>query len=110
MSWKSHFFYNLRQLSGSPKLLIVMLLLAGFTIFFFSFQFIYPFALLIGAIFAIRGLIGRRCPLCDAPLKETRVERDKTNAFVLYVIWRCPHDGYEEKEKTRGDAGLFGAS
>jgi hypothetical protein len=55
-------------------------------------------------------LIGRRCPKCDGALKESGAERDKENAFVMYITWRCPRDGYEEKEKTKGDSGLFGAN
>ena len=103
-----HFFYDLRELLGSPKLLLVILLLAGSFIFFVSFQFIYLFALLIMAVLGARGLIGRRCPKCDAPLKEIGAERDKQDAFTLYITWRCPRDGYEEKEQVKGSGGLFG--
>jgi len=103
-----HFLYDLRESLGSPKLLLGLLAVAAFFILFISFQFVYVFALLFGAIIALRGLIGRRCPLCDGPLKETEAHRDKENAFVMRITWRCPRDGYEEKEETKGDSGLFG--
>jgi len=104
-----HVLYDLRELLGSIKLLALLLLLAGFLILFVSFQFIYPAALLLMAVFAARGLIGRRCPRCDGPLRETGAARDPTDAFVMHITWRCPRDGYEETEKTKGDSGLFGA-
>ena len=104
----NHFLYDLREALGSPKILIGLLGVAGLLTFLVSFQFIYLFVLIFAAMIAIRGLIGRRCPKCDGPLKEVGAERDKENAFVMYIIWRCPRDGYEEKEKTKGDAGLFG--
>jgi len=104
-----HIFYDLRELLGSPKLLLPLLLVAGFFVFFFSFQIVYIFALLYGAIFAARALIGRRCPRCDGSLQEAGAERDKTNAFVMHILWRCPRDGFEEKEAIKGGSGLFGA-
>jgi hypothetical protein len=104
-----HLLYDLRELFGNPKLLLAVVVVAGFFILFVSFQFIYPFALLLMALFATRGLIGRRCPKCDGPLRESGAERDKTDVFVMYITWHCPRDGYEEKEKTKGNAGLFGA-
>ena len=103
-----HIRYDLREILGSPKILVGLLVVAGFFILFVSFQFVYIFVVLFGAMIALRGLIGRRCPQCDGPLKEVGAERDKENAFVMHIIWRCPRDGYEEKEKTKGDAGLFG--
>lgn len=106
----NHFLYDLRETLGSPILLIAVLVVAGFFTFFISFQFVYLFALLFVTIFAGRALIGRRCPRCDGPLKEVGAERDKENAFVMHIIWRCLRDGYEEKERTKGDAGLFGAN
>lgn len=104
-----HIFYDLRKLLGSPKLLLPLLLLAGFFVFFFSFQFVYIFVLLYVAIFTGRALIGRRCPQCDGPLQESGATRDKTNAFVMHIVWHCPRDGYEEKETIKGGSGLFGA-
>lgn len=103
-----HFFYDLRELLSHPFLLTAIVLAAGFFIFFVSFQFIFPFALLIMFILGARGLIGRRCPHCDRPLKEIGAERDPEDAFGMYVTWRCPYDGYEEKEKIKGSGGLFG--
>jgi len=108
MPRRGHFFYDLHRFLGRPLLFGAVVVLAGFFILFVSFQFMYPFALLIMAIFAARGLIGRRCPHCDAALKEIEAKRDKDNAFVMHIIWRCPRDGYEEDETTKGDAGLFG--
>lgn len=105
----NHVLYDLRQELGSPKLLLSLLVVAGFFVFFVSFQFVYVFALLYGAIFAVRALIGRRCPQCDGPLQEIGAEKDKANAFVMYITWRCPRDGYEEKETIKGSSGLFGA-
>lgn len=104
-----HFFYDLRTQLASAKLLLAILLVAIFFILFVSVQFIYIFVLLFAAILAMRSLIGRRCPHCDRALKEMDAERDKDNVFTMYVVWRCPHDGYEEKEKIKGDSGLFGA-
>jgi hypothetical protein len=103
-----HFLYDLREMLGSPQILVGLLVVASIFILFISFQFVYVFVLLFGTMITLRGLIGRRCPKCDGPLKEVGAERDKENAFIMYIIWRCPRDGYEEKEKTKGDAGLFG--
>lgn len=103
-----HFFYDLRAQLASTKFFIAILLVAIFFILFISIQFVYVFVILLAAIFAARGLIGRRCPACDRALKEVDAERDKDNVFTMYIIWRCPHDGYEEKEKIKGDSGLFG--
>lgn len=103
-----HFWYDLRKLLGSARVLLPVLALAGVFIFFLSFQFVYVFALLLTAIFAGRGLIGRRCPHCDGSLKEIGAERDKENSFVMHIIWGCPKDGYRESERTKGDSGLFG--
>ncbi len=105
-----HFWYDLREILGNPKLLIGMLVIGGFIILMISFQLVYIFVLLFVVMIGTRGIIGRRCPQCDGPLKEIEAERDKDNAFVMYIIWRCPRDGYEEKEKTKGDSGLFGVN
>lgn len=105
-----HVWYDLREILSSPKIIIGGLAVAAFFILYISFQFVYLFALLFGALIAARGLIGRRCPLCDAALREAGAERDKHNAFVMRIIWRCPKNHYEEKEETKGDAGLFGAN
>ena len=105
-----HLFYDLRKLLGSSRLMLLMLAIASFFILLVSFQFLYVFVLLFVAMFAARGLIGRRCPKCDGPLKETSAERNKENVFVMHITWRCPRDGYEEKEKTKGDSGLFGVN
>jgi hypothetical protein len=103
-----HFWHDLRELLGQPLLLAVITAVAGFFILFLSFQFVYPVGLFFLAILAARGLIGRRCPVCDGPLKETGASRDPENAFIMHITWRCPRDGYEEQEKTKGDSGLFG--
>ena len=105
-----HLWYDLRELLGDPKLLIGVLLIGGFFILFVSFQFVYIFVLLFAAMIGTRGIIGRRCPQCDGALKAVEAERDKDNAFVMHIVWRCPRDGYEEKEKTKGDSGLFGVN
>ncbi len=105
-----HLFYDLRKSLGSPKLMGLVLAVASIFILFVSFSllYIFIFASLFVAMFVARGLIGRRCPKCDGPLKETGAERDKKNVFVIHITWRCPRDGYEEKEETTGDSGLFG--
>ena len=103
-----HFMYDLRESLGSPRLLIGVLAIGGFFILYINLQYIYVFALLFVVIFAARGLIGRRCPTCDGTLKEIGAEPDKESAFIMHITWRCPRDGYEEKEETKGDAGLFG--
>jgi len=103
-----HVLYDVREILSSPKIIFGLLVFAGFFVLYFSFQFVYPFALIFGVMIGVRGLIGRRCPRCDTALKEIDAERDKEDAFSLHVIWRCPKDGYEEKEKIRGDSGLFG--
>ncbi len=105
-----HVFYDVRQQLVNPKFLIGLLAVALFFVLYVSFQLLYVFALLFAVILAARGLIGRRCPHCDKPLKETESIRDKENSFILYVIWQCPRDGYEEKEKVKGDSGLFGVN
>jgi hypothetical protein len=104
-----HFWYDLRELLGNIRVLLGMVVFAVFFVLFVSFSFVYLFILLFGALLTARALIGRRCPHCDAELKETSSEGDKKDAFIMYIIWRCPNDGYEEKEKVKGDSGLFGA-
>lgn len=106
---RDHFFYDLREALGNPKLLVGLGVFAAFFVLFVSWQLVYLFAVLFGVVIGVYALIGRRCPHCDAQLKEKDAERDKEDAMVLYIIWTCPNDGYEEKEKVRGDSGLFGA-
>ncbi|RME97114.1 MAG: hypothetical protein D6768_20435 [Chloroflexi bacterium] len=106
---QGHFFYDLRELLGSARVMIGLAAVAGFFVLFVSLSFVYLFLLLFAALLVGRALIGRRCPRCDGPLKESGAERDKHDAFVMYINWRCPKDGYTEKEKVRGDSGLFGA-
>lgn len=103
-----HFFYDVRELLSKPWLLIGLVLAAGFFIFFVNFQLIYLFVALVAAVLGARGLIGHRCPTCDGPLKEIGADRDKEDTFTLYITWRCPRDGYEEKEPVKGSGGLFG--
>ena len=105
-----HVWYDLRNILGSTWLLVGLLVVAGIFIFFFSLQFIYIFITLLAVILGARGIIGRRCPKCDAALKEIEAERDENDVYVMWVIWRCPRDGYEEKEKVKGSGGLFGAN
>ena len=106
---REHLWYDLREVVGSSAVLVTLLVVAGFFVFLVSFSFVYLFALLFGALLAARAMIGRRCPQCDAELVQFSGERDKEDAFVMYVVWRCPKDGYEEKEKVKGDSGLFGS-
>ena len=103
-----HVWYDVREILGSSKIIFGLLVVAAFFALYISFQFVYLFALIFGVMIGARGLIGRRCPRCDRALKEVDAERDKEDAFTLHVVWRCPKDGYEEKEKVRGDSGLFG--
>ncbi|HMQ51730.1 MAG TPA: hypothetical protein PKE64_00885 [Anaerolineae bacterium] len=105
-----HFYYDLRERLGSPKLLLGLLGLGVLLILLVSLHFIYIFALLFGTLIGLRGLIGRRCPLCDRALIETKAETDPQSAFTLRVIWQCPRDGHTEEEKVKGDAGLFGVN
>jgi hypothetical protein len=104
-----HFFYDLRKILASPKLLLGILGVAGILTFLVDFQCVYGFVLLLAAIFTVRVLVGRRCPQCDHPLKEVGAEKDQKDVFTLYVNWRCPRDGYEEKETIKGGSGLFGS-
>lgn len=105
-----HVWYDLRELLGSISLLIGLAVIAGFFVLFISMSFVYLFGLLFAAILAGRAIIGPRCPQCDAALKQESGERDKNDAFTLYVVWRCPNCNFEEKEKIKGDSGLFGAN
>lgn len=105
-----HFWYDLYTHLSSPKLMLGVLAVMGFLILYIDFTFIYPTIVGFIMMFALRGLIGRRCPTCDSKLKEVDAFRDKESAFILHIVWQCPHDGYEETEATKGDAGLFGAS
>jgi len=105
-----HVLYDLREALGSTKIMVGLLAVGSFFILFISFQFVYVVALIFAALFAARGIIGRRCPECDGPLKETGARRDKESAFIMHITWRCPRDGYEEDEETRGDSGLFGVN
>jgi hypothetical protein len=104
-----HFFYDTHEALGSPKVLFGLAAIGGFFILFISLQFVYPAVLIFGALIAARALIGRRCPQCDAALKEQDSSRDDNDAFTLYITWRCPKCHYEEQEKVKGDSGLFGA-
>ncbi len=106
---RDHFFYDLRELLGSIRFMIGLLVVAALVVFLISFQLVYLFVFIFAAIFGARGFIGRRCPHCDAVLKQIEAGRDNKDAFVLYVIWRCPNDGYQEKEEVKGDSGLFGS-
>ncbi len=106
---RNHLFYDLSEALGDPKFLFGLLVVAVFIILVVGFQLVYLFMLLFGAIIVARVLIGRRCPHCDASLKEKGAERDPNDATVMYITWHCPNDGFEEKEKVRGDSGLFGA-
>jgi uncharacterized membrane protein len=106
---EGHFWYDFRELLGNVRVLLAAAVFAAFFVLFVSFSFVYLFILFFVAMLATRAIIGRRCPQCDAALKEVTSQRDQENAFVLYIIWRCPHDGYEEQEKVKGDSGLFGA-
>ena len=107
---RGHLWYDLRELLVSTKSIVIFLVVSSILILYFSFAFIYPAALLLAGIFALRGLIGRRCPQCDGRLREESAEPDQQNAFVMNITWRCPRDGYEEQEKTKGDSGLFGVN
>jgi len=103
-----HVLYDIREMLGDPKIIFGVLVIGAFFVLYISFQFIYPLALLFGAMIGTRGLIGRRCPHCDAALKEEGAVRDKESAFIMHITWRCPRDGYTENEETKGDSGLFG--
>lgn len=105
-----HFWYDLRNILGSTRLLVGLLVVAGFFTFFVSLQLVYIFIVIIAVILGGRGAIGRRCPKCDAALQQQEAEKDENDVYVLWVIWRCPRDGYQEKEKVKGSGGLFGAN
>ncbi|GAB4438552.1 MAG: hypothetical protein Kow0031_20470 [Anaerolineae bacterium] len=104
-----HVYYDLRELLGSTSFLVGLAVIAGFFVLFISMSFVYLFVLLFAAIIAGRAIIGPRCPQCDAALREQDSTRDNDDAFTLYITWRCPNCPYEEKEKVKGDSGLFGA-
>ena len=103
-----HVFYDIRRLLGSTKVILGAAAFAAFFVLFVNLQCLYGFIVMFIALVAVRGVIGRRCPQCDAQLKEVDAQQDSKNAMVLFVIWRCPKDGYEEKEEIKGDSGLFG--
>lgn len=105
-----HVWYDLRELLGSTSLLIGLAVIGGFFVWYISMSFVYLLVLLFVAILAGRAIIGPRCPHCDAALKEQDSTRDNNDAFTLYITWRCPKCDYEEKEKVKGDSGLFGAN
>jgi hypothetical protein len=107
---REHFWYDVRRQLVNFKFLLALMILGSFLILYINFGFVYLFALLLAGIFAIRGLIGRRCPHCDGPLREEQAQVEQDNAFIIIITWRCPRDGYEELEKTKGDAGLFGVN
>ncbi len=106
----NHLWYDLHCHLHSGRFLLGLLAVTGFLILFVNFSLVYPTIGLFGLLFALRALIGRRCPHCDRSLKEMTAVRDKENAFILHITWQCPVDGYEETETTKGDAGLFGVS
>jgi hypothetical protein len=103
-----HFFYDLRQLLGSARLIIGLAVIGFLLIVFFSFQFFYVLVLVFLALMAARVLIGRRCPKCDGVLKETEAELKKGSAFVMVITWACPRDGHTQTEETKSKIGLFG--
>ncbi len=105
-----HVYYDIRELLGSIWLLLGLATVSILVILLVSFSFVYLFILLFAAILAGRAIIGPRCPHCDAALKQESGERDKHDAFTLYITWRCPNCSYQEKEKVKGDSGLFGAN
>lgn len=107
---ENHFYYDVREALGGAKFLIGFLIFCAFFTLFISTQLIYLFVILFVLTIGIRALIGRRCPKCDGPLIESGAEPAKDNAFVIYINWVCPRDGYVEREETKGDAGLFGAN
>ena len=105
---RNHILYDLRNQLVSFKMLATLLVIGSYLFLFVSANFVYLFALLAVGLFTLRGLIGRRCPRCDGPLHEEDAERDAEDAFIMYIIWRCPRDDYEEREKIKGSGGLFG--
>jgi hypothetical protein len=104
-----HFFYDLREFLGDPKFLIGAALVGGALILLISTQFVYLLLLFFLATIVARVLIGRRCPQCDYPLKETGAEPRKDDTSVLVITWACPRDGYTEKEETKSKIGFFGS-
>ncbi len=102
-----HKWYDIHAAFDNFKLIIGLAVIAGFFILFISVQFIYIFGILFVVILSIRSTIGRRCPICDAALTEAGAEPDKDKAVDIYIIWQCPKDGYQEKEKIKVDSGLF---
>lgn len=105
-----HFYYDLREALGSSKLLIGLVAIGGFFTLYISFQLIYLFVILFAMAIGLRGLIGRRCPICDRTLVESGAAPSKKDAFTIYIDWVCPYDDYSEQEATKGDAGLFGVN
>ncbi|MDM8518636.1 hypothetical protein QUF64_01210 [Anaerolineales bacterium HSG6] len=110
MPRSDHFWYDIRETLSSPKFLFGFLAVVGFFIMYVNLSLIYPAMLIFLGIVVARSVIGRRCPKCDRPLKADEAKQDPNSALILHIVWHCPHDGYEETEKTKGDAGLFGAS
>ncbi|MCB0164597.1 MAG: hypothetical protein KDI79_10240 [Anaerolineae bacterium] len=106
----NHFYYDLHEALGSPKVLIGLVAIGGFFTLYISFEFVYLFVILFAMIIGSRGLIGRRCPKCDRALVESGAEPSKKDAFTIYINWVCPYDGYSEQEATKGDSGLFGVN
>jgi len=105
-----HRWYDLRAYLENPKFFLGFLGICAVFVLFVNFSCVYPSVLLLLALITTRSLIGRRCPTCDRKLQQTTAHQNKNNRFELQVIWQCPHDGYEEVEKIKGDSGLFGAS
>ena len=104
-----HFFYDLRELLGEFKFLLVVAVLGMILVFLIGIQFTALLLLFFLATIIFRVLIGRRCPNCDRALKQAGAEPKKDDAFVLVITWACPHDGYTEKEEAKSKIGIFGS-
>jgi len=107
---RAHFWYDLRELLSQARLWLILLIVTTSLILLVNFSCLYPTVFLFITLFLLRTLIGRRCPVCDSRLQAVHAQRDPDNVFILHIIWQCPRDGYQEREATKGDAGLFGAS
>lgn len=103
-----HKWYDLYHILNDPRLMVFLLLVSVVGMLAQGLRLIYPILLLFLMIFVVKGVIGRRCPRCDGPLKE--FEATKRDGLTFDVAWRCPRDGYQEFERVRGGIGSWGDS
>ncbi|MCB9078559.1 MAG: hypothetical protein H6631_13245 [Anaerolineaceae bacterium] len=101
MKDRKHYLYLLREISDNPFVWMMLAIIALFLMVEISFLFLIPSILILGTIFLVNSLLGRRCPNCGGRLKQMEGRLHPGDQRVVQIIWRCLVDGYEEIETSR---------